>query len=345
MRHVLAPNTRVHLCDPATPPEPSSSWPSAPPQSTFHVRESSTKARRRGNMTDWHLRSRQLMRFVAAKDPPQPNAKDYITDEHKQRARFLEPQYDPNNQANGDDAEDEEKWPPGWEKPDGKSIKAFLACQPWKKATESMGPQAKKDHQSNESQQANWRKLEKSPRVDERHDHDQQVTGEIENGGQQATAGEDHAETQRDEGREKSAQSGGSGLSLMEMGGLASSLPSVPQTEPVSVSTDHHHVASQLTASRNPPPVQQQQQQQQQQERDGPAAASPSHHREDSSSRNRGGDAGSRQARARDMPTEATIGISRFSPQDYQLFRDWVAREERKKAREADGTVRGSPRR
>ncbi|KAK1957410.1 hypothetical protein LY78DRAFT_390079 [Colletotrichum sublineola] len=236
-----------------------------------------------------------------------------------------------------------------------------------------MGSRAKKD-QSNEAQQAVGKKLDKSPRADEiRDENQQQPTGEMENGGQQA-AGEERSETHRDEGREAGgdissheqdqaravAQPGASGLS--SMGGLASSLPSVPQTEPVGVSKDDvsgRRQSPRLPARGNPPVHDRTQLHKasdasppagtwrlsgSQQERDGRPSLSHSRptYREGSNARD-GVDAGGRQVRARGMPTQSTIGVAQFSPQDFQLFQDWVAREERKKAREPDANVRGSP--
>ncbi|KAI8305198.1 hypothetical protein K4K59_012303 [Colletotrichum sp. SAR11_240] len=128
-RHLLTPNTPVHLAE-HHDHDPKTDWPAdAPLRSTFRVNQLVTAKRNRRMATDYSLRARQLLRYVAA-DPTQPHA-DTITDEHVRRARFLQPLYDP--AADGE--EDEERWPAQWAE-SVKSLRGFVTCRPWKEATE-----------------------------------------------------------------------------------------------------------------------------------------------------------------------------------------------------------------
>ncbi|KAF0317076.1 hypothetical protein GQ607_015663 [Colletotrichum asianum] len=130
-RHLLTPNTPVHLDHDHDHDHTEKDWPVSAPRSTFRVAAlvTSKRTRNRRMATDYGLRARQLLRYAAA-DPAQPHA-DTITDEHVRRARFLQPLYDP--AANGE--EDEERWPAQWAE-SVKSLRGFVTCRPWKDATE-----------------------------------------------------------------------------------------------------------------------------------------------------------------------------------------------------------------
>ncbi|KAF4888288.1 hypothetical protein CGCF415_v014543 [Colletotrichum fructicola] len=127
-RHLLTPNTPIHLAE-YRDHDPQTDWPAdAPLRSTFRVNQLVTSKRNRKMATDYSLRARQLLRYAAA-DPAQPHA-DTITNEHVRRARFLQPLYDP-----AADEEDEERWPAQWAE-SVKSLRGFVTCRPWKEATE-----------------------------------------------------------------------------------------------------------------------------------------------------------------------------------------------------------------
>lgn len=132
-RHLLTPNTPVHLAE-HHDHDPIIDWPAdAPLRSTFRVNQLVTSKRNRRMATDYSLRARQLLRYAAA-DPAQPHA-DTITNEHMRRARFLQPLYDPA----ADEEEDEERWPAQWAE-SVKSLRGFVTCRPWKEATEVRSP-------------------------------------------------------------------------------------------------------------------------------------------------------------------------------------------------------------
>ncbi|KAJ4996586.1 hypothetical protein K4K48_008302 [Colletotrichum sp. SAR 10_66] len=130
-RHLLTPNTPVHLAEYHDHDhDPQTDWPAdAPLRSTFRVNQLVTWKRNRRMATDYSLRARQLLRYAAA-DPAQPHA-DTITNEHMRRARFLQPLYDPV----ADEEEDEGRWPAQWAE-SVESLRGFLTCRPWKEATE-----------------------------------------------------------------------------------------------------------------------------------------------------------------------------------------------------------------
>nr|XP_036575801.1 uncharacterized protein CTRU02_14210 [Colletotrichum truncatum]KAF6782433.1 hypothetical protein CTRU02_14210 [Colletotrichum truncatum] len=134
IRRLLTPNTPVRLADQTAHSDPV--WPTASPRSAFCVNDIVASAMepkpkpRRPKMIDYNHRARQLLRYANA-DPPLPN-RGTITDEHIQRAKYLQPQFQPETDV---DYVDEEQWPAEWEKKGGHSLRGFVNCQPWKNET------------------------------------------------------------------------------------------------------------------------------------------------------------------------------------------------------------------
>ncbi|KAI8309228.1 hypothetical protein K4K61_001956 [Colletotrichum sp. SAR11_59] len=280
-RHLLTPNTPVHLDHDHDHDHTEKDWPVSAPRSTFRVAAlvTSKRTRNRRMATDYGLRARQLLRYAAA-DPAQPHA-DTITDEHVRRARFLQPLYDP--AANGE--EDEERWPAQWAE-SVKSLRGFVTCRPWKDATEGYLA-AVEERKEDEAGEKDFAAAEDQ----------EQPSGEPASGPQQPD--NEAAQTAADL---LNLSGLGSVLNLSGMGTVA------PQTTPVK------------PAPPAPPLF----------------STSPSMFGPGDRERNRANGRGRSRSVSPKGGNNPVIGGG-FTEEEMERFRAWVAREERKKAREAAG--------
>ncbi|KAI8234123.1 hypothetical protein K4K57_004937 [Colletotrichum sp. SAR 10_99] len=292
-RHLLMPNTPVHLAE-YHDHDPQTDWPAdAPLRSTFRVNQLVTSKRNRRMATDYSLRARQLLRYAAA-DPAQPHA-DTITNEHVRRARFLQPLYDPA----ADEEEDEERWPAQWAE-SVKSLRGFVTCRPWKEATEGYLAivEEEKEDKAGEKDVAAAEDQEQPP-------------AEPAPGPQQSD--------------NEAAQAAADLLNLSDLGSILnlSGMGTVPpQTTPVKPAAPAPRAFPDFGETQ-----------------DTPAAlfsTSPHMFGPGSRERNRANGRGRSRSVSPKGGNNPVIGGG-FTEEEMERFRAWVAREERKKAREAGG--------